>query len=66
MNIELEQVDVKNEFDKAIQVYFDNYNVRENNYLKSESGVDRVKKYETPTAAEFISRADEGGYAGVA
>ena len=66
MNIELEQVDVKNEFDRAIQVYFDNYNVRENNYLKSESGVDRVKKYETPTAAEFISRADEGGYAGVA
>jgi 6-phospho-beta-glucosidase len=66
MNNELEQVDIKNDFDKAIQIFFDNYNVRENNYLKTESGVDRVKKYETPTAAEFISRADEGGYAGVA
>ncbi len=66
MNTELSNIDISNDFDQAIKIYFDNYNVRENNYLKNESGVDRVKVYTTPTASEFIEREDKGGYSGVA
>lgn len=63
---ELSQIDIESDFDAAIKIFFDNYNVRENSYLASESGVQRVKVYETPTAAEFIQQPDHGGYAGVA
>jgi 6-phospho-beta-glucosidase len=65
MNSELAEIDVPNNFELAFKIYFDNYNVRENNYLKLESGVDRVKVYTTPTAKEFIERDDEGGYSGI-
>lgn len=66
MNLELSTIDVEREFDDALKVYFDNYNVRESNYLKIESGVDRVKEYTTPSVSEFLSETDRGGYAGVA
>lgn len=66
MSNELAQINIKDNFDEAIKIFFDNYNVRENSYLKIESGIDRVKNYSTPTATEFISSPDSGGYAGVA
>jgi 6-phospho-beta-glucosidase len=66
MNAELDSINVSEDFDTAIRIYFDNYNVRENSYLQNESGVPRVKTYTTPTAAEFIQKKDEGGYSGVA
>ncbi len=66
MNQELASLDIVSDFDSALKVFFDNYNVRENSYLKNESGVDRVKTYTTPSVSEFIEQDDAGGYAGVA
>lgn len=66
MNTELKSVDVSDDFDLALKVFFDNYNIRENSYLKNESGINRVKSYTTPTVSEFIEQEDAGGYAGVA
>lgn len=63
---ELSQIDIEADFDTAIKIFFDNYNVRENSYLANESGAQRVKIYETPTATKFIEQPDNAGYAGVA
>lgn len=66
MNAQLTEVDVDSDFDKALKIFFDNYNVRENSYLTTESGIARVKQYRTPSTEEFITMPDQGGYAGVA
>lgn len=66
MNSELSNVDVSDDFPTALNIFFENYNVRENSYLLNESGVPRVKSYTTPTVDEFIAQEDSGGYAGVA
>jgi len=66
MNAELSMVDIESDFDTALEIYFRNYNVRENNYMKSESGKSRPKTRKVPSVEEFINGNDEGGYAGVA
>lgn len=66
MNAELSKVNVESDFDTALEIFFRNYNVRENNYMKNESGKARPKVRKTPSVDEFINGNDEGGYAGVA
>ena len=66
MNAELSAVDVEADFDTALEIFFRNYNVRENNYMKNESGKARPKVREVPSVEEFVNGNDEGGYAGVA
>lgn len=66
MNEALKNIDVKSNFETAFQLFFDHYYIRENNYMKTESGKNRVQHYSTPTVSEFIQTADDGGYAGVA
>lgn len=66
MNAELSGVNVESDFDTALEIFFRNYNVRENNYMKNESGKARPKVREVPSVDEFINGSDEGGYAGVA
>ena len=66
MNAELSGVNVESDFDTALEIFFRNYNVRENNYMKNESGKARPKVREVPSVEEFINGSDEGGYAGVA
>ena len=66
MNAELSEVNVESNFDVALEIFFRNYNVRENNYMKNESGKARPKVRTIPSVEEFINGNDEGGYAGVA
>lgn len=66
MNAELATVDIESDFDTALEIFFRNYNVRENNYMKNESGKSRPKLRKVPSVEEFIDGVDEGGYAGVA
>ena len=66
MNAELSAVDIESDFGTALEIFFRNYNVRENNYMKNESGKSRPKVREVPSVEEFINGKDEGGYAGVA
>jgi 6-phospho-beta-glucosidase len=66
MNAELSGVNVESDFDTALEIFFRNYNVRENNYMKNESGKARPKVREVPSVEEFVNGNDEGGYAGVA
>lgn len=66
MKQQLAEIDIESDFDNALKIFFDNYNIRENSYLTTESGVARVRQYQTPTTDEFITMPDQGGYAGVA
>ena len=66
MNLQLENLDPKQDFEVALKIFFDNYNIRENTYLQNESGRQRGEIRTTPSADEYISSPDEGGYAGVA
>jgi 6-phospho-beta-glucosidase len=66
MNAELSAVDIESDFGTALEIFFRNYNIRENNYMKNESGKSRPKVREVPSVEEFIDGKDEGGYAGVA
>lgn len=66
MNEALKDVDVAVDFEKAFKIFFDHYNIRENNYMKTESGKTRVINYVTQTPETFIKTPDAGGYAGVA
>ena len=66
MNSQLEKLDPKQDFEIALKIFFDNYNIRENTYLQNESGRQRSEIRTTPSADEYISSPDEGGYAGVA
>ncbi|MGN0521414.1 MAG: 6-phospho-beta-glucosidase [Eubacterium sp.] len=61
MTQELKEVDIENDFEKALSIYEHWYGERENNYMASETGVKRK------TAFHFdIYEKDTGGYAGVA
>ena len=66
MNEELSKINVEADFDTALEIFFRNYNIRENNYMKNESGKARPKIRQTPSVEEFINGNDQGGYAGVA
>ena len=66
MNQALEGVDPDQEFEKAFRIFFEHYNIRENNYMMNESGKARVRHYDVPSVEEFLKAPDEGGYAGVA
>jgi 6-phospho-beta-glucosidase len=66
MNAELSAVDIESDFGTALEIFFRNYNIRENNYMKNESGKSRPKLRKVPSVEEFINGKDEGGYAGVA
>ena len=61
MTAELEQIDIENDFDKALAVFEYWYGERENNYMAAESGVKRQTKWHFD-----IYEKDDGGYAGVA
>ena len=61
MTAELENVDIENDFDKALSIFEKWYGVRENNYMASETGVKRA----VPWSFD-INKKDDGGYAGVA
>ncbi len=61
MTAELEQVDVKSDFDKALAIFEHWYGERENNYMAAESGVKRQTKWHFDPFEK-----DDGGYAGVA
>ena len=61
MTAELENVDIENDFDKALSIFEKWYGVRENNYMASETGVKRALPWKFD-----INEKDSGGYAGVA
>ncbi len=61
MTAELEQIDIDNDFEKALAVFEHWYGERENNYMAAESGVKRQNKWHFD-----IYEKDDGGYAGVA
>lgn len=58
---ELKEVDIENDFEKALSIYEHWYGERENNYMASETGVKRT----TPWHFDIYQK-DSGGYAGVA
>ncbi len=58
---ELKEVDIENDFEKALSIYEHWYGERENNYMASETGVKRKKPWHFD-----IYQKDSGGYAGVA
>lgn len=66
MNEALRPIDVARDFEKAFKIFFEYYNIRENNYMKNESGKPRVHHYDVPDLNTFLTTPDEGGYAGVA
>lgn len=67
MNIALQAVDVDKDPLKAFQLFFDDYYIRENNYMVNESGgIKRPITYITPSLQDFLDQPDPGGYAGVA
>lgn len=58
---DLSQIDIDNDFDRALSVFEKYYGMRENSYMASETGVKRQKQWHFDPF-----RADDGGYAGVA
>ena len=66
MNSQLDKLDPKQDFDMALEIFFNNYNLRENTYLQIETGRQRGEIRATPSIDEYISSPDVGGYAGVA
>ena len=61
MTAELENIDIDNDFEKALSIFEYWYGERENNYMAAESGVKRKIKWHFD-----IFEKDDGGYAGVA
>lgn len=61
MTAELSNMDIDKDFDAALACFEKWYGVRENNYMASETGVHRDKKWTFD-----IYSPDAGGYAGVA
>lgn len=57
----LADVDIDNDFDKALSIFEYWYGIRENNYMASETGVVRKNKWHFD-----IHTTEDGGYAGVA
>lgn len=58
---ELRDIDVNNDFDKAMAVFDNYYGMRENSYMASETGIRRNTEWHFDPFSK-----DSGGYAGVA
>ncbi len=58
---ELSDIDIRENFDKALKIFDKYYGMRENSYMSSETGKTREKQWHFDPFAE-----DDGGYAGVA
>ncbi len=58
---ELSEVDIENDFDRALAIFDRCYGMRENSYMASETGVKRDKEWHFDPFSE-----DFGGYASVA
>ena len=61
MTAALKNIDIENDFQKALEIFEHYYGMRENSYMASETGEKREKKYKFD-----IYAPDDGGYAGVA
>ena len=61
MTVELEKVDIENDFETALGIFEHWYGERENNYMASETGIKRKEPWKFD-----IFGKDDGGYAGVA
>lgn len=61
MTNELKEIDIENDFEKALEIFDHWYGERENNYMASETGVKRNVTWHFD-----INQKDNGGYAGVA
>ncbi len=61
MIAELKEIDIDNDFDKALKIFEKWYGQRENNYMAEETGIKREGNW----TFDIHSR-DNGGYAGVA
>ena len=61
MTEELSQIDIENDFEKALEVFDYYYGLRENSYMASETGEKRNSTWHFDMYAP-----DDGGYAGVA
>ena len=63
---EMRTIDIDNDFEKAFHCFMRHYAMRENSYFSIETGKVREEKFPVPTAEEYITQPDNGGYAGVA
>ncbi len=61
MTEELKEIDIENDFNKALEIFEKGYGERENNYMASETGVRRKGTWKFD-----MFSPDSGGYAGVA
>lgn len=58
---ELSEIDIENDFDKALEIFEKYYGMRENSYMAGETGVKRNFQWHFDPFSP-----DDGGYAGVA
>ena len=66
MTKELKKLDIDKDFDKAFEVYLENYMMRENTYMQIESKKEKTHKWKKESLSEYLAKPDSGGYAGVA